>query len=219
MSTYTKHTVERPELRERIIDIAHGMFLEKGIKAVTMDEVASMLTISKRTLYEVFPDKQELLKACILKGQEKGEAYVRGIYANSKNVLEVILGVFLYSIQMVHSTNKRYFEEIKKYPEAEELIRRKREEDSDSAIDFLRKGVEQGVFRSDVNFAIVQKLVREQMSLLISSDICSEFSFLEVYESIMFTYLRGISTERGARELEEFIKGYRAGQKNRRKQK
>ena len=37
-----------------------------------------------------------------------------------------------------------------------------------------------------------------------NSDICNEYSFLEVYESIMFTFLRGISTEKGARVLEDF---------------
>ena len=42
-----------------------------------------------------------------------------------------------------------------------------------------------------------------------NTDLCKEYSFLEVYESIMFTYLRGISTEKGARKLEEFIQEYR----------
>jgi hypothetical protein len=42
-----------------------------------------------------------------------------------------------------------------------------------------------------------------------NTDICKEYSFLEVYESIMFTFLRGISTEQGAHELEAFIREYR----------
>ena len=64
-------------------------------------------------------------------------------------------------------------------------------------------------FRDDVNFTIVNLLVREQLDLLMNTDLCKEHSFLEVYESIMFTYLRGISTEKGARKLEEFIREYR----------
>lgn len=209
MSGYVKHTNPRPELKNRIVKVAHQAFLKNGIKAITMDEIAAMLGISKRTLYEIFPDKQELLKACILAGQEVGEAHIREVYAKSKNVLEVILGVFLYSIGMVHSTNRKFFEEIKKYPEAEELIRKKRNSDSEETINFFRQGVEQGVFRSDVNFAIVNQLVKEQINMLVNSDLCTRFSFLEVYESIMFTYLRGIATENGARELEEFIVNYR----------
>ena len=45
--------------------------------------------------------------------------------------------------------------------------------------------------------------------MLMNTDICEEYSFVEVYESIMFTYLRGISTERGAKVLEEFVREYR----------
>ena len=71
------------------------------------------------------------------------------------------------------------------------------------------KGVEQGIFRSDINFEIINQLVRLQMDVLMSTDICSKYSIAEVYESIMFTYLRGISTEKGAKELEEFIQEYR----------
>ena len=64
----------------------------------------------------------------------------------------------------------------------------------------------------DVNFAIINLLVRDQLDLLMNSDICNEYSFLEVYESIMFTFLRGISTEKGARVLEDFICEYRKNQ-------
>ena len=42
-----------------------------------------------------------------------------------------------------------------------------------------------------------------------NSDVCKDYAFIDVYESIMFTYLRGISTEKGAKELEEFISEYR----------
>ena len=58
MSEYTKHLVPRPELRERIIDIAVEAFSAHGIKSITMDDIATSLGISKRTLYEVFSDKE-----------------------------------------------------------------------------------------------------------------------------------------------------------------
>ena len=63
-----------------------------------------------------------------------------------------------------------------------------------------------------MNFAIVNLLVREQFDVLLNTDICNEYPFIEVYESIMFTFLRGISTEKGARVLEDFICEYRKNQ-------
>lgn len=56
MSEYTKHLTPRPELRERIIETAVKAFAAQGIKSITMDDIATSLGISKRTLYEVFPD-------------------------------------------------------------------------------------------------------------------------------------------------------------------
>ena len=58
MSEYTKHLTPRPELRERIIETAVKAFAAQGIKSITMDDIATSLGISKRTLYEVFPDKE-----------------------------------------------------------------------------------------------------------------------------------------------------------------
>jgi len=237
-----KEHPQRLELRERIIDTALNSFATHGIKSITMDDIAAALGISKRTLYEVFSDKETLLMECLLKAQREGDAYVKDVYEKasnvlevllklyqrsiekfhntnnkylqkifeqSHNVLEVILAVFQKSIEVFHQTNKRFFEDIKKYPKVYAELMKRRNRDSEETIAFFKLGIQQGYFRDDVNFTIVNLLVREQLDLLMNTDLCKEHSFLEVYESIMFTYLRGISTEKGARKLEEFIREYR----------
>ncbi|GAE19543.1 hypothetical protein JCM6294_2609 [Bacteroides pyogenes DSM 20611 = JCM 6294] len=174
-----------------------------------MDDVAASLGISKRTLYEVFSDKESLLEACVLKKQAEGDCYVEGVYAQSGNVLEVILAVFQRHIEIFHKTNKRFFEDMKKYPKIYAMVKNRHDNDSEKVLSFFKSGVEQGIFRDDVNFGIVNLLVRSQFDVLLDTDICNEYPFIEVYESIMFTYLRGISTEKGAKMLEGFIQEYR----------
>lgn len=212
MGENTKHPVFRPELRERIIETAVEAFTIHGIKSITMDDIANSLGISKRTLYEVFSDKETLLEECILRGQKEADEFVKEVLATAENVLEVLLKCYLRSIEKFHATNKKFFEDIKKYPKAYELLRSRSDQDSEETIQFFKDGVKQGIFRADVNFAIVNLLVRQQIDLLMNTDICKRYSFLEVYESIMFTYLRGISTEKGAQELEAFIQEYRKKQ-------
>lgn len=209
MGENTKHPTSRSELRERIIETAVEAFTIHGIRSITMDDIATSLGISKRTLYEVFSDKETLLEECILRGQEEADIFVRDVLANSGNVLEVLLKCYQRSIEKFHATNKKFFEDIKKYPKAYELLTHKRDQDSEETVQFFKEGVKQGIFRDDVNFAIVNMLVREQIDVLMNTDVCKEYSFLEVYESIMFTFLRGISTEKGARELDAFIREYR----------
>ncbi len=187
MGEHTKHSTSRVELRERIILAAVELFTTNGIKSITMDEIAASLGISKRTLYEVFPDKETLLEECILKSQKDGDIFVKGVIETSSNVLEVLLRCYQWSIERFHATNKKFFEDIKKYPKAYQLMKNNRNRSSEDTVNFFKEGVKQGIFRDDVNF-------------------------LEVYESIMFTFLRGISTEKGARVLEDFICEYRKNQ-------
>ena len=209
MTEHGKDASQRAELKERIIATATEAFTTKGIKSITMDDIAAALGISKRTLYEVFVDKESLLKDCILTVQAERDQYLQEVYEQSHNVLEVILAVFQKSIEMFHQTNKRFFEDIKKYPKVYEMMKNRQDSDSMKTMSFFKTGVEQGIFRSDVNFAIVNLLVREQFDVLLNTDICNEYPFIEVYESIMFTYIRGISTEKGAKVLEDFIQEYR----------
>lgn len=204
-----KDASQRAELRERIILAATEAFTKDGIKSITMDDIAAALSISKRTLYEVFVDKETLLRECILMVQRDRDKYLEEVYERASNVLEVILAVFQKSIEVFHQTNKRFFEDIKKYPKVYEMMQDRRESDSEKTIAFFKSGVEQGIFRSDVNFPIVNMLVREQFDVLMNTDVCKDHPFIEVYESIMFTYIRGISTDKGAKVLEEFIQEYR----------
>lgn len=209
MIEHGRDASQKAELRDRIIMTATEAFTSRGIKCITMDDIAAALGISKRTLYEVFADKESLLKECILTKQAERDRYLQEVYDDSTNVLEVILAVFQKSIEVFHQTNKRFFEDIKKYPKVYALMQDRRESDSEKTMSFFMSGVDQGIFRSDINFAIVNLLVREQFDVLLNTDICSEYPFVEVYESIMFTYLRGISTEKGAKVLDDFISEYR----------
>lgn len=209
MNEQPKHPSSRRELREKIIASAGKLFAEHGIKSITMDDIAASFGISKRTLYEVFADKESLLIECIRQDMELEDKYVKELMEQTNNVLEVLLKRYQRSIERFHNTNKKFFEEIRKYPRAYEYLKRGNNRSTEDAVNFFREGVRQGYFRTDVNFAIVNQLVHAQIDILMESDICKQFSFLEVYESIMFTFLRGVSTPKGITELEEFIRCFR----------
>ena len=176
MGEHTKQLASRLELRERIVGTAVTAFSTHGIKSITMDDIAASLGISKRTLYEVFPDKETLLEECILKEQRETDVFIKGVLTTSSNVLEVLLKCYLRSIEKFHATNKKFFEDIKKYPRAYELMKNDNNRNSEGTINFFKEGVKQGMFRDDVNFAIVNLLVREQLDMLMNtctSPLCS----------------------------------------------
>lgn len=82
-------------------------FKSHGIKSITMDDIAVSLGISKRTLYEVFANKEMLLEACILKEREDMKAYVDEMLATSDHVLRccssficIVSNVFMLLIRV-----------------------------------------------------------------------------------------------------------------------
>ena len=138
MMEHGRDASQKAELRERIIMTATEAFTLKGIKCITMDDIAAALGISKRTLYEVFADKESLLKECILQKQAERDKYLQEIYEQSNNVLEVILAVFQKSIEIFHQTNKRFFEDIKKYPKVYAMMKDRSESDSEKTMSLSR---------------------------------------------------------------------------------
>lgn len=205
MNGHDRQPTGRQELREKIIELASRLFAQQGIRSVTMDEIATKFGISKRTLYEVFSDKETLLIECIRHDITQEEAYMRKQLSATNNVMEVLLKRYQRSIARFHATNKKFFEDIQKYPRAYEYLKNGNNRTTEEAVNFFKEGVRQGYFREDINFAIAGQLVRAQIDMLMESDLCKTFSFLDVYDSIMFTFLRGISTPKGAAELETFI--------------
>ena len=82
------------ELQQRIIKQATRMFFCNGIKSVTMDMIASQLGISKRTLYENFKEKNELLLACLENQEMEKRARLEVYLTNRKNVIDLLLNVY-----------------------------------------------------------------------------------------------------------------------------
>ena len=80
-----------------------------------------------------------------------------------------------------------------------------RKENAVSAVAFYKKGVEQGIFREDVNYEIVQEMIHGQMDMLIHNDIRKTYSMVEIFKTVVFMHLRGITTEKGLSIVDEFL--------------
>lgn len=201
-------------VKEHVIAAAAKAFMQKGIRTVRMDDIAVGLSISKRTLYELFHDKEDLLLDVMKLHREGMHEYMTQVASEAENVLEVILKFYQRSAQDFQNTNRKFFEDIEKYPKVMTYINESRKENLDSAMEFYRKGVNQGIFRNDVNYDIVQAMVSEQMDLLLRSEICKSYSLAEIYETVVFMHMRGISTEKGLKIVDDFLLNLKESEHN-----
>lgn len=198
-----RRRTDKVMIRAQVINAAAVSFMQKGIRNVRMDDIASALSISKRTLYELFSDKEELLIEVVKIHRDEVRAYMNKVASEAENVLQVILGFYELTVEDFQHTNRCFFEDIKKYPKVLKFLDDSRTESIDSAMKFYQKGVEQGIFRNDVNYRIVQEMINGQMDAMMNS--LPSYPLEEIFETLIFMHLRGISTEKGLKIVNDFL--------------
>ena len=206
--------MDKMVVKEQVVLAAAKAFAEKGIRTVTMDDIAAGLSISKRTLYELVHDKEDLLLDVMKLHREEMQEFMTEVASKAENVLEVLLKFYRRSAWEFQNTNRKFFEDIEKYPKVRKYIDESRRENLDAAMEFYRKGVKQGIFRKDVNYNIVRAMVCGQMDMLIHSDLCKSYSLAEIYETVVIMHMRGISTEKGLKIVDDFLLHLKCGEDN-----
>lgn len=195
----------RELLKQTIIDLAIQLFRSTGIKAITMDDIARKMGMSKRTLYQIFTDKEDLLMACVERGREEEEEMRQIVIAQADNMLEVVLYVLGTHMNFLKNVKPSFFKEMQKYPRVVENFRKERRRSREKAIDFLEKGKREGLFRDDVNFGIVYDALTLLVEETLRSPEFKEYEPIEVFENTTLISLRGCATQRGVKIIDEFL--------------
>ena len=196
----------RKELKSRIIDYAMGEFYKRGVRAVKMDEISQGLHVSKRTVYEIFGDKEELLLAGLkiksLEMREKLETYSCNV---GHNVVDII-GYF-YKLQMeVNSmVGVAFYEEIHRMPRVIEFFKQEHEREFADRVKFLKAGVEERLFRQDIDYSLTMELLSASMSEIMRNQIYKKYSMQQIFDNFFLVIIRGFCTERGAALLNKVI--------------
>ena len=94
MTGQSQTNTQREDARNSVIETATQMFHAQGIRNVTMDDIAHKLSMSKRTLYQLFTDKEDLLLACVIKHEGDVRTHLAAIISQSANVLDFLLIIF-----------------------------------------------------------------------------------------------------------------------------
>ncbi len=197
------------ELRSRILEEATGQFFRFGIRNITMDDIAAALGISKRTVYEIFKNKTEVVISCLEELSKQQEIRNNEIISNSGNVIETIFSFMQEGIKVMNSINPVFFSDLKKfYPVIADTIYKENIKIRYTlTYKLLDKGVEEGIFRKDINIPIITKLFQEQINVISDEKIFppEEFNHTEVFKNLVINYMRGISTPMGIALIDRLL--------------
>lgn len=187
------------------------MFLRFGIRSITMDEIAESLGMSKRTLYEHFSNKEELLTECI-EFQYRENLKLRDDIekAFGDDPLEIFHQHFRQVIIIINSIHPSYISDLQKYYGHiwRKHIKSKQEENIAFTTEQIERGKAQGIFRQDVDADILSRAVHMAMQLMGSPDIFPEtrYSRTEVFRQVTLNFIRGMATAEGMAMVDEKFK-------------
>lgn len=200
---------DREVLRREIIEVAQKTFTSNGIKNVRMDDLASSMGISKRTLYEIFTDKETLLIEIFWYIRKERDIHLSNVMEREGSVIAVMFALYERELTELSSLHYNFFADLQKYPRLLELFKQIPTDYISNAYSYFTKGVEQGIFRDDINFEIVLRIMNMHKELMLYSDLNSRFSLVEVYTEIAKLHMRGITTEYGSQLFDNFLKNYK----------
>lgn len=193
----------------RVIDYATTEFFQKGVRQVTMDDIAKGLQMSKRTLYQLFADKEQLIIACIEVIAEREQRLAASLIEEKRNVLEIILRIVEYRLKSLQHISVEYVADIIKYKSVMEYVGIAREESVKRSVIFFNQGIENGLFRSDVNFDIVMHSMISRVDEYLRSYEASLYSVQDRFINVILFHLRGCCTVKGIELIDTFIERYR----------
>jgi AcrR family transcriptional regulator len=193
---------------ERIIQGGEDLFLQAGIKSVTMDDIAKHLGMSKKTIYHFFNDKNELVIALVKKKLEEDECQINDIIQSSDNVIEEMINMMKCSEEIFSRINPIVIHDMQKYhPDAwSEFQKFKANVLVKTLEELLTKGIKQGFIRPEIDVKILAKMRVNQVEMGFNALIfpVAQFSTWRVQYQLLEHFNYGICTIKGHKLLDQY---------------
>ena len=209
------------EEKERIEEQSMRMFVTQGIKAVRMDDIAQQLSVSKRTLYELFGDKEELLYRAMVRYFERNRKRWEELGQETPNVLERLFLV-LNDVMESSETTRRLLENLQKFYPAiyRKLMVEGSARNRQGFREMLEQGISEGLFIDNIDMELaITVLYYTASAITTRRDMILPEGMTErhAFTQIVSTFFRGISTAKGLEIIDDFLKKHCPKQRKQRK--
>ncbi|MCX6285013.1 MAG: TetR/AcrR family transcriptional regulator [Bacteroidetes bacterium] len=180
-----------------------------GIKSVTMDDVARHLCISKKTLYEYFEDKKDLVNQVLLTEHSDNCKLFDEILNLKFNAIAELFEIYKSIKRMIQDYNPSMDYDIRKYyPDLFMRIREVRRKSMfENTLRNMVKGKKEGLYRKDLNAEVIARLHLFRIESLFDNDLFSadELNSFEIFHELFIYHLHGIMSNKGR---EFFLKNF-----------
>jgi len=193
--------MNKDQIKEHIVVESIKLFLKYGLKSVTMDDIAKNLSMSKKTIYQHFDDKEDIIIQATSRVFEEEMQMMAEIESKAENAVEHLYQQTIFLRERIRNTSAIALHDMKKYYQNawKKYVCFKQDGIYDSVVRNLNRGISEGLFRKDINPEILAKFRIAQIELSFEEGFFENktFSLVEIHEQLFEHFSFGILSEEG----------------------
>jgi len=195
---------------KNILDGAKNLFMQFGLKSITMDDIARKVGVSKKTIYQFYSDKNSIVFQSVHEHFSEHRKEIENVLNNSKDAIEAIHNISKCMKGQVEAINPTVLYDLKRYfPKAyKRFLEFKNTFMKERMKNIIEDGIASGFFRKEINteILIIQRI--EQVQLAFDNEIFprNKFDFKEVHEQLFDHFIHGLLTEKGKEKYNQYLK-------------
>jgi AcrR family transcriptional regulator len=197
-------------MKEKILNTANEMFLTLGFKSVTMDDIAEKMSISKKTIYTFYKTKSKLVEACVMDVFNAVSHGIDQICIIGLNPIEELFEVKDFVLNHLKSEKSSPLFQLKKYYTKffYELQKKQFEVMSECVQENLRKGIEQGLYRKEIDIDFISRIYFSGITMIKDIELFpkGKQNMQQLQTEYLEYHIRAIATDKGIKELEKMLK-------------
>lgn len=198
------------EPQEKILKTALSLFFKYGIKHVTMDDIAKELGISKKTIYQFYKEKDDLITQLCAFELNSQRCGFEEVAKQSSDALHEIMLISEQMMQMLQGVNPVFFKDLQKfYPSVYEMyLKFKGEFAFQHLHENIKRGIADGVYRADLDIDFAADLRLAQIDMLIFGNYFNfeKMSFVKTHQNLLDCFVYGICTVKGHKQYNKYKK-------------
>lgn len=196
------------EAKERILLRAHELFNKYGIRSVSMDDIAAQLGMSKKTLYQYYTDKDELVNAVFVAMMEQNQTQCKQDRQQSENPIHEIFLAFDMVQEMFTNMNPAVLFEMQKYHPA--TFRKFQEYKNGFLYQMIRTNIENGIreelYRADIDVDVLTRYRIHSIMLAFDPEVfpTNRSRLVHIEQQLLENFLYGLATPKGQKLIQKY---------------
>lgn len=193
--------MEELDVKTKIIKGAETLFMKYGVRSISMDDIARHLSVSKKTLYQHFEDKEDIVTVACQSHIELMMSEFEKIRINAKDAIDELAKISTFLKRNSEELNPALLFDLQKYhPKAWSVwINHKHKFVHDSVVRNLKQGIAEGYFRPEIDLFVIAAMRLELVQLPFDDRVFppSRFNLAEVQMQVFEHFVHGLLTDKG----------------------